>query len=111
VSDRAIERARDVRPSRLSGSTRRRLVHGGLIAVALLYVGILVLAPLIGIAMAAISPGLAVWKETLTSSDATHAYELTLIITLLSIGVTAVFGVVVALVLTRDRFQIGRAHV
>jgi sulfate transport system permease protein len=108
VSDRAIERARDVRPSRLSAATRRRLVHGGLIALALLYVGILVLAPLVGIAVAAISPGWAVWKETLTSSDAAHAYELTLIITVLSIAVTAVFGVVVALVLTRDRFP-GRA--
>jgi sulfate transport system permease protein len=85
-------------------STRRKLVHGGLIAVALLYVGVLVVAPLVGIAWAAIRPGWSVWKATLSSSDALHAYQLTLVITVVSVVVTAVLGVVVALVLARDRF-------
>jgi len=79
-------------------------VHGGLITAALVYVGTLVLAPLVGIAWAAIKPGWAPWKETLTSGDALHAYELTGIIALISVLVTAVFGVMVALVLSRDRF-------
>jgi sulfate/thiosulfate transport system permease protein len=99
-----VSTPRDVREAKFSSLTRRRLVHGGLIAVALLYVGILVLAPLAGIAWAAIRPGWAVWRETLTSSDALHAYNLTLIITIVSIVVTATLGVAVALVLARDRF-------
>jgi ABC-type sulfate transport system permease subunit len=41
----------------LPSGTRRRLVHGGFIAIALLYVGILVIAPLIGIAWAAFRAG------------------------------------------------------
>jgi sulfate transport system permease protein len=99
-----VSAPRDVREAKLSSVTRRRLVHGGLIAIALLYVGILVLAPLAGIAWAAVRPGWAVWRETLTSSDALHAYKLTLIITIVSIVVTAILGVAVALVLARDRF-------
>ena len=86
----------------LSAPVRRRLVHGGLIAVAVLYVGALVLAPLIGIAWATISGGLDAWKETLKDSTAIHAYELTGIITLITLAVTTVFGVVVAMVLARD---------
>jgi sulfate transport system permease protein len=100
--------AREVRPYRLSAATRRRLVHGGLTAAAVGYVGVLVLAPLIGIAWAAIEPGWETWRETLTSSDALHAYYLTAVITVVAVAVTAVFGVVVALVLSRDRFP-GRA--
>jgi sulfate transport system permease protein len=96
--------AGEIREARLSASLRRRLVHGGLISLALLYVGVLVLAPLAGIAVAAIRPGWRTWTETLSSTDAKHAYYLTGIITLESVVVTAVLGVLVALVLARDRF-------
>jgi sulfate transport system permease protein len=88
----------------LSAPVRRRLVHGGLIAVALIYVGALVLAPLIGIAWATISSGLGAWKETLHDSTAIHAYELTGIITLIVLAITTILGVIVAMVLARDRF-------
>ena len=47
----------EVRVPVLPSGTRRRLVHGGFIAIALLYVGILVIAPLIGIAWAAFQAG------------------------------------------------------
>ncbi len=96
--------ARVDRTPSLSPLTRRRLVHGGLIAVAVLYVGTLVLAPLIGIAWAAISAGWATWRETLTAPDTLHAYLLTAIITVITVIVTTVFGVIVAIVLTRDHF-------
>jgi len=95
---------RELRPARLSSATRRRLVHAGLIAIAVLYVGVLVVAPLVGIAWAAIKPGWHAWTATLSSADAKHAYLLTGIITVVSVVVTAVLGVVVALVLSRDRF-------
>jgi sulfate/thiosulfate transport system permease protein len=100
----------DIREARLSGAVRRRLVHGGLISLALLYVGILVLAPLLGIAVAAIRPGWHTWVQTLSSPDARHAYYLTGIITLVSVGVTGTLGVLVALVLARDHFP-GRGTV
>jgi sulfate transport system permease protein len=94
----------ELRPARLSVRARKRLVHGGLITVALLYVGTLVLAPLVGITWAAIRAGWHTWSATLADPTAKHAYVLTGIITLVTVVVTAVLGVVVALVLSRDRF-------
>jgi sulfate/thiosulfate transport system permease protein len=89
---------------RLSAPTRRRLVHGGLTGAALVYVGVLVVAPLIGIVFAALKPGVSGWKSTLTDPNVVHAYVLTAMITVVTVVVTSVFGVIVALVLARDRF-------
>jgi sulfate transport system permease protein len=94
----------ELRTPRLSGSTRRRLVHGGFTAIAILYVGVLVVAPLIGIAWAALRGGLSTWTSTLGQPDVVHAYLITGIITAITFVVTTVLGVVVALVITRDRF-------
>ena len=100
----------ELRTPRLSGSTRRLLVHGGFTAIAILYVGVLVVAPLIGIAWAALRSGLSTWTATLSQPDVVHAYVLTGIITAITIVVSTVFGVVVALVVARDRFP-GRSLV
>jgi sulfate transport system permease protein len=96
------------RTPRLAGSARRRLVHGGFTAIALVYVGALVIAPLIGIAFAAFKGGWSMIVDTLRQPDVLHAYYLTGMITLITVIVTTVFGVIVALVITRDRFP-GRA--
>jgi sulfate transport system permease protein len=98
------------RTPRLSGKTRRLLVHGGFTAIAILYVGVLVVAPLVGIAWAALRSGLSTWTATLSQPDVVHAYMLTAIITAITIVVSTVFGVVVALVVARDRFP-GRSLV
>ena len=100
----------DPRAPKLGAGTRRHLVHGGFTAIALLYVGILVLAPLGGITWAALKAGWTTISETLRSPDVLHAYQLTLIITLITVVVTTVFGVIVALVIARDRFP-GKALV
>jgi sulfate transport system permease protein len=92
----------------LPSGTRRKLVHGGFIAIALLYVGILVIAPLIGIAWAAFSAGWSTIVSTLKQPDVLHAFFLTGVITVITVIVTSVFGVIVALVIARDRFP-GRA--
>jgi sulfate transport system permease protein len=92
----------------LPSGTRRRLVHGGLIAIALLYVGILVIAPLIGIAWAVVQAGWSTIVSTLRQPDVQHAFYLTGVITVITVIVTSIFGVIVALVIARDRFP-GRA--
>jgi sulfate transport system permease protein len=96
--------AREIRPPRTSETTRRRLVHGGLTAVTVGYIGVLILAPLVGIAVAAIKPGWSSWTATLAQPDVRHALLLTAIITIETVVVTSVLGVVVAMVLARDRF-------
>jgi sulfate transport system permease protein len=74
------------------------------VTLALLYVAILVLAPLVGIAWEALRPGWATVWATVTAPDVLHAYRLTLIITIITLLVTTIFGVIVALVVARDRF-------
>ena len=96
------------RTPRLSANARRKLTHGGFIAIAVLYVGILVIAPLVGIALAALKAGLSTIWETLRQPDVLHAFYLTGIITVVTVIVTSVLGVIVALVLARDTFP-GRA--
>lgn len=96
--------ARGERSPVLPAPFRRRLVHGGLIAVAVGYVGALVLAPLIGIGWAAVRAGTGTWRATLADPDAIHAYVLTGVITVITVVVTGLLGVVVAIVLARDRF-------
>lgn len=100
----------DPRAPKLEAGTRRNLVHGGFTVAALLYVGLLVLAPLGGIAWAALKTGWRPIAETVSSPDVLHAYQLTLVITVITIVVTTVFGVIVALVIARDRFP-GKALV
>jgi sulfate/thiosulfate transport system permease protein len=92
----------------LPSGTRRRLVHGGFIAIAFLYVGILVIAPLIGIAWAVVQAGWSTIVSTLRQPDVQHAFYLTGVITVITVVVTSIFGVIVALVIARDRFP-GRA--
>ena len=103
-----MSEAGELRVPVLPSGTRRRLVHGGFIAIAFLYVGILVIAPLIGIAWAAFSAGWSTIVSTLKQPDVLHAFYLTGVITVITVIVTSVFGVIVALVIARDRFP-GRA--
>jgi ABC-type sulfate transport system permease subunit len=53
------------RTPRLPSSARRRLVHSGFTAIALVYLGGLVIAPLIGIAWAAFKGGWSLIADTL----------------------------------------------
>jgi len=110
LEERPATTPADPRAPRMSAGSRRTLVHGGFIAIAVLYVGILVIAPLVAIAWQAFKPGLKVIVDTLTSPDVVHAFSLTAVITIITVVVTSVFGVIVALVITRDSFP-GKALV
>lgn len=83
---------------------RTRLIQGALVAAALLYVTILVVAPFAGILWTVTRTGWHVVAETLIRPDVRHAYLLTGIITLVTVVVTSVMGTVVALVVARDSF-------
>lgn len=88
----------------LPGGGRRRLVRGGIVAACILYVGILLLLPLAGIVYTALESGLSKVAETFTRPDVRHAFYLTGVITVITVIVTTVFGVVTAWVLVRQRF-------
>jgi len=74
-------------------------------AGALVYVGALVLAPLFGIVWAVVRAGWHSVSATFADPTAIHALYLTAIISVITVVVTGTLGVVVALVLSRDRFR------
>lgn len=83
---------------------RPRLIRGGLVGVAAAYVALLLLAPMGSIVWTVVKGGLHVITRTLSAHDVLHAYLLTVVIAVITIAVTAAFGVPVAMVLTRQRF-------
>jgi sulfate transport system permease protein len=91
--------------ARNADARRGRLVRGLMLTVSLLYVLILLLAPLGGIVFSALKAGVGAIGQTFSQSDVVHAVYLTFVIMLITVVVTGVMGVVVALVLARDRFR------
>lgn len=94
----------------VAGVGRRRLIRGSLLSVVVTYVAILLVLPVAGILITALRPGMEVISSTFGSSQVRHAYYLTGIITVITVVITSVFGVLVAWVLTRDSFP-GRSVV
>ena len=84
---------------------RRKLVRGSIVAACLLYLTVVLLAPLVGIVLSAFSEGLPKIAETLTSPEVRHAFYLTFQITIVTLLVTTVLGAVTAWVLVRHRFR------
>ena len=88
-----------------NGDARRgRRVRAVMLTVALLYVLVLLIAPLAGIVVSALKGGVGNFLNAFTDHDALHAFFLTFLIMVVTVVVTTVFGIVVALVLARDRF-------
>ncbi len=76
-----------------------------IIALAIVWVSLLLLLPLAAIAWTVAKAGLSSVAHTLTQPDVLHAFQLTAIITVITVLVTGVFGVIVAWVLVRQRFH------
>jgi sulfate transport system permease protein len=84
---------------------RGRRLRALMVVAGLLYVVILLLAPLGGIAYSALKDGFGTIGTTFAQADVRHALYLTFLIMVITVVVTAVLGVVVALVLARDNFR------
>jgi sulfate transport system permease protein len=104
----------DLRDGAANADAKRgRRIRALMVIVTVLYVGVLLIAPLAGIVVLAFKKtsgaasypgGLANIGRTLTQADVRHAFLLTFVIMVVTVLVTSVMGVAVALVLARDRF-------
>jgi sulfate transport system permease protein len=83
---------------------RRRAGRLGLRTIALVYVGILVVVPLLLVVGRTIDEGWSTFVDAITTPDALHAFRLTAEIALFAVVINTVFGIVVALLLARYRF-------
>jgi sulfate transport system permease protein len=77
----------------------------GLRAVALVYLSLLLVLPVIGIFFEAISYGIGTAIDAVTTPEAQHAFYLTIVMCLVAVPLNTVFGVLTALVLVRQRFR------
>jgi sulfate/thiosulfate transport system permease protein len=90
---------------RSSAGVRRSWLKWLLIGIVVCYVGVIVLAPLIGLLAGAFSGGLEPIAAALSRPDVLSAFWRTLLISLVVVLVHAVFGTAVAWVLVRHDFR------
>jgi sulfate transport system permease protein len=89
----------------MPGAGRRRLVRAALLAVGIAYVAVLLIGPFVAIIWSTLREGVDIIGETLFRPDVRHAYWLTAVITVVTVAVTAVFGLLTAWVLARHDFR------
>src|SRR5215211_1588306 len=73
--------------------------------IALVYLGFLLILPVIGIFFEAISYGIGVAIDAVTTPEAQHAFYLTILMCLIAVPLNTIFGVLTALVLVRQKFR------
>ncbi len=83
---------------------QRNRSRWGLRTVAVLYVGILVLLPVVLVVWRTFRPGLGEFFTALSQAQTVHAFKLTAIVAGIAVLINTVFGVGVALLLARYRF-------
>src|SRR5262247_3278109 len=96
-------------PESRKRAERPKGLEWALVAVAILYPVALMAGPLLAIVWGALSSGFGAMARQLTSPEAVNALKLTLILSFAATALNTVFGLVAALVLTRDDFKGRRA--
>jgi sulfate transport system permease protein len=91
-------------PSQNSSLTPSPAKRYGLRTIAIGYVGLLVLLPVVLVTWRTIDQGAGAFWSAISSPDAVHAFELTGIITVIAVLINTVFGIGVALLLARYQF-------
>ena len=82
---------------------RRMLSRLGLRTIALGYLAVILVGPLVIVFWRTFQDASAAW-DALTTPETIHAFKLTLIITAIAVPVNTVFGIVCALAIVRKRF-------
>ena len=80
-------------------------VRWSLIAVALLFLGVFLVLPLVCVFSEALAQGFAVYVAALTEPEAAHAIKLTLVVMVASLICNGVFGVAAAWAITKFSFR------
>src|SRR6478672_10547367 len=91
-------------PARDSVVTEPAGARIALIAVAVMFLALFVLMPLLVVFTEALRPGLAVFAKTFQDEDAIAAIKLTLIVAAISVPLNAVFGVAAAWAVAKFNF-------
>ena len=88
-----------------ASNSEPRLVRWILITLALAFLGLFLVLPLVAIFIKAFYKGIAVFLEAISNPDALSAIKLTLIITLITVPLNAIFGIAAAWAVTKFNFK------
>jgi len=95
----------DAASDRPAHATESRGVRIALITVALLFLALVILLPLISVIVEALSQGLSVYVESITEKDALSALRLTLITAAIAVPLNTLFGVAAAWAVAKFNFR------
>src|SRR5918998_4493046 len=102
----AIDRAAALAPRAVTRSTgESAIVRWTLIFIALAFLLITLLLPLVLVFAQALAKGLPTYWEAITESDALSAAKLTLLIAAIAVPANLIFGVAAAWCITKFRFS------
>ncbi|MEW4305521.1 sulfate ABC transporter permease subunit CysW [Rossellomorea marisflavi] len=87
------------------GTTDPQWVKWLLITIALLFLGLFLILPLITVFLQAFDKGLDVYMAAITQPEALSAIKLTLLVALISVPVNALFGIAAAWAITKFQFR------
>lgn len=87
------------------GTTDPQWVKWLLITIALLFLGLFLILPLITVFLQAFDKGLDVYMAAITQPEALSAIKLTLLVALISVPVNAMFGIAAAWAITKFQFR------
>lgn len=86
-------------------NTEHPLVQGLLIGIALLFIALIVILPLVSVFAEALKKGAAVYLEALKKPDALSALKLTLIVAVIAVPLNTIFGVAAAWAISKFKFR------
>lgn len=87
------------------GTTDPKWVKWLLITIALLFLGLFLILPLITVFLQAFDKGLDVYMAAITQPEALSAIRLTLLVAVISVPVNALFGIAAAWAITKFQFR------
>ncbi|UTE72386.1 sulfate ABC transporter permease subunit CysW [Rossellomorea marisflavi] len=87
------------------GTTDPQWVKWLLITIALLFLGLFLILPLITVFLQAFDKGLDVYMAAITQPEALSAIRLTLLVAVISVPVNALFGIAAAWAITKFQFR------
>ncbi|MBV7506665.1 sulfate ABC transporter permease subunit CysW [Bacillus sp. sid0103] len=100
-----IQYSTSTQPLTTTHNSEPRFIRWALITLALAFLGLFLVLPLVAIFIKAFDKGAAVFLEAISNPDALSAIKLTLIITLITVPLNAIFGVAAAWAVTKFNFK------
>lgn len=89
----------------VKGTSDPKWVQWLLITIALLFLGLFLILPLITVFLQAFDKGIEVYMEAITNPEALSAIKLTLLVALIAVPLNAIFGIMSAWAITKFQFR------